>query len=526
MDLVKKNWALLILVGILITSFLFSLWLYQVKAGGFYSLQGDDETRALLTYSLYKNYRLPAESETHYWEGHGIFRHSLWLPFQFWAGALLLNIIPDLLWVPFLINSIFSAGVTVMIYLLTKEISGYRGIIPLLACVVYVSSPYFRLINISGLDLSILHFFLIAGVYFWFRFKFQPEKLLFLYLSAIFFLLGSMVRYEGWFFVFGFEVILLGEIWRNPDKKRKFQIALIMLIPIFFILVWSVHQLVNYNCLNFITYYRNQAASGRDQIHGERNIFFKIALYPDIMVRSSPWIVCLFLVSLIRVKKWLLRPFSYFGIVLASFLILVLSAVFAGTPISYERIVYSYILFLIPPAICGIFSLLEASLRRKTAYLITALIFLGISVLGLSKIPGRFSNAIPEEIIRVGHVMKWVVANKAVSGEEKIALEHTHNKPECRPWGLWNTIKLALFAPDHAVLGPCCHPGRSLSWYKKSQLERRGMVAVVAWSETAKDTLSKAYVPVFSTEHFTLFIHPSKTKLMIGWEEHLKDRAH
>ena len=316
---------IVILIIILVLNFIFSLWLFNSQAHGFYALHGDDICRALISYSTYKGYQaLPEGSIINYIRtADPVFPHWLWFPFQFWFSAIFLYLGIDLLIVPFLVNSLFSAGIlTILFFLLRTLMPGVRWV-SLVGVIFYSSLPFFRSLDISGLDQTILNFFVSGGVFFWLRFKNNSSGWWMLLLSSLFFLMATTVRFEGWFFVVPFELFLLREIFLHRERRERLYLVGLMIIPLLFVVVWSIHQLASFGDLLFITYHRTEAIIGQAQLNLAEGWLFKLLFYPKLIWTTSPIFSVLLLASFAVMWKMPRICRDYVIFVLIEFVLLI-----------------------------------------------------------------------------------------------------------------------------------------------------------------------------------------------------------
>ncbi len=471
----KKKWASLLLLILIGANLFYSIHLYKENSGGFFAPHGDSVARAILSYGIATGWDLPSKSIFQYWKIEGIFPHKIWPPFQFYFNAVIYRISGDLLLTPFLSNCIFTTGILVCLYLLIRIIIPSNSIIALTGVFIYITFPGFKMIDLSGLDQTILNFFLIGGLYFWLRYRSCPEKRGFVYLAAIFFLVASSVRFEGWFCVAIFELFILGEflsgLWMryrhvilNSQRKPKvanlyrssepfelcpvkYYLLPVMLIPLIFIIIWVLHQQLAYGEFIFLNYKRNEAITGGDQLYLNRSFIFKLAYYPVLLFKLNPLLVSITIFSLLWIKKYNRIAREYLGFILIEFAILIYSMLYVGAPHGTARIIISNLLLLLPIAIAGPYYFLSGLFPKRSTLTITALLFFLISLFPLITNSHNLHNSISSEVSRIGATMRELVENGTIGKDGHILVEMTGNLA----LRISDTQRLSLFAPKHAV---------------------------------------------------------------------------
>ena len=524
-----KKWDVIFLTLILLANFLFSFWLFHFKAHGYYSLHGDDENRSLIAYSIYKHKNFPQGSLlTHLGPG-GFFPHWIWLPFQFWFNGFMLGIVKNPMLISFVTNSLFSLGIALILFFLIKILSSGERWLSFAGVVWYLSIPYFRRINLSGLDLTILHFFILAGIYSWLKYE-TGRKTLFLIFSAVLFLFGSMVRYEGWFYVGAFEIILFSKILRKETAGIRKYLILASVIPLLFIIIWLVNQKICFGHTLFLSSYRKMALIGIGQEHWKESIIFKMMIYPALVYKVSPLLIWLALPSLIFMKKQVKYLFPYVVFILIELLLLSASAVYGGVPYGPERVISTNVLLLLPLATIGILNLFRLLTKRSVALLFSSVLLLGLAINNFKDTPQDLKNDLSDEFFKIGHILKWSVDNEIIKKGERILLEEqvVGEDPRVR----WDTFKLTLFAPDHAI---CDRDGKVIVKDNKeysdpqslkaslfnrpskevlqSTLDMENIRIAVVSSEENKRKLSEIFRKVFSTSRYTIFVSLTKSEV-------------
>jgi len=534
--LMKKNWELIVLIFLIGANLFLSVQLYEAKSDGFFAPHGDSVPRAIISYGIATGWDFPSASIFKYWKIEGIFPHKVWPPFQFYFNAVVYKISGNLLLSPVISNCIFSIGIIVILYLLIRVMIPDRSILALTGVLIYITFAGFKMIDLSGLDQTMLNFFLIGGLYLWLKYRSSRGKRVFIYLSAIFFLIASSVRFEGWFCVGIFEVFILGEFLsslrmrfreitinshENPDmadQHRSFQPSVrcpakyyllsVMLIPLLFIILWLIHQQLAYGEFFFLNYHHSEAIAGGDKLYWDKSFIFKLLYYPVLLFKSSPILVSIIMLSLCCIKKYNRISRGYFYFILIEFAILISSLLYVGAPHGTTRIIVTNLLLLLPITIAGLYYFLSVILRERMALGLTVLVFILISIFQFINIPQNLHNSISSEVSQIGYLMRKSVANGTIGKGDHIFVEVTNRQP----WGIWDTQKLSLFAPRFAVsMPPLFFDSDSLE-KQKTTLEKRKIIFAVVWSEAARERLSKLFSRIYDTAHYSVFIRPDRVQ--------------
>jgi len=534
----KIRFEIIFLATVLAVSLAFSFWLFNYRFQGYYSYHGDDEARSLIAYSVYRGDNFPAGSLILNIKPRGPVPHWLWLPFQFWFNAALLGIIQSPRLVSFVSNSLFSTGSALMIYLMAKLISGNRKTAAVGAAIWYLSLPLFRGLNISGLDLPILHFFVLAGAYCWLKADFSTRGVSSLWPAALCFLAASMVRYEGWFFVGAFEVAVIFSIIFRKPRTPRLPAALILILPLIFIALWLIDQYLRYGYLLFLSFYRRESLEGFQQLFGREPWYYKALIYPRLAVQSSPLVVIsapLAFLSWPRTGRLLLR---YAGFVAVGLAILSAAAVYGGVPYAPERIAYIILLLLLPLSgagaweIAGLITGLVRNNKKPVAALCWILIFGGISAYNLAATTASLHNSMTTDVAQIGHLLERAIERGVIPGKEKIAYEErVMEDGEGGRWGRWDSLRLTLFAPDRLIcdryqetivkngLEYTDPSNLATSFFRRfsgnslrDYLSANNITMAIIWSEESKSRMQEIFIPCGSTPRYTIFISPDKSR--------------
>jgi len=525
----KKNWELIVLIFLIGANLFLSIQLYEAKSDGFFAPHGDSIPRAVISYGIATGWDFPAASIFKYWKIEGVFPHKVWPPFQFYFNAAVYKISGNLLLTPFLSNCLFSMGILVILYLLIRVMVPAKSILALAGVLIYITFTGFKMIDLSGLDQTMLNLFLIGGLYFWLKYRSSPNKIGFIYLSAIFFLIASSIRFEGWFCVGIFELLILGEflsslrgrcrrITINPHENNnvsdhprfsgssdlcpvKIYLLPVILIPLIFIIIWLIHQQAAYGEFFFLNYHHNEAIAGGDKLYWDKSFVFKLLYYPILLFKSYPILVSIIVLSIISIKKYNRISRGYIYFILIEFAILISSLLYVGAPHGTTRIIITNVLLLLPIAIVGLYYFLTGFLREQMALRLTVLLFILISAFQLINISQTLNNTISSEVSQIGDLMRRLVADGTIGEGEHIFVEST----DSQPWGIWDTQKISISAPRHAIT--FSFAGFSPRKMKEL-LAKSGIKMVILWSPAARGQISPILDCSLTTEHYSVYLNP------------------
>jgi len=488
----------ILLALLIVADLIFSAWLFQGRGGGFFAPHGDEVARAAIGYQLCPGRDFPPGSIFRHWRNApGPFPHKVWCPLQFFLIALAYTLTGDLLISPFVVNSLFAAGALAFLYATIRKASPRNPWLALAGAAAYAALPAVKVVDISGLDQTILNFFLIAGVFFWVRAT--PTNFVWLLAASVAFLLASATRFEGWFGAAIFAGwILLRMIAPRPAFPRR-RLITPMVISLLFIVVWSAWQAAHFGRLEYFSYHRAEALLGRDKLFLEKSAGEKIAFYPRLLVRSSPAVAIFALVGLACFRR-LSRPARLVAIfALAEFLILTVSAFSVGVPHGAERLLATNLLLFLPVAVAGLEALIELLLKKRASS-VAAILVLVFAAFSARSVPSSLHNSIPDEIFRIGRFLERSAVDGTIGPGERVYVEYA-GVGEGREW---DTQKISLFAPALAVTNPRFSWDESGEWISARMKEDRIALAVV-WSEGARKRLPEFMRELLVSGPYTVY---------------------
>jgi len=175
---------------------------------------------------------------------------GVWLTPHFWINGFVMLFVKDLFTAASIVNFIFS-GLTLIYFYSVIRLS-FDIKTAFLSALIFCLFPFQVWLSISGLPESIFFFFIIAGIYYFIRWKFYGQLKIYLVLSALSFALSNGFRYEGWLFSFVLvSLVLLDAIIERKLTKRVMISFLISLISFTTILWWLIQNYIDHQNMFF-----------------------------------------------------------------------------------------------------------------------------------------------------------------------------------------------------------------------------------------------------------------------------------
>lgn len=210
--------------------------------------------------------------------------HSgVWLSGHFWFNGITMLFIKNLFIAATTVNIIFSTLTLFYFYNVIEICFDKRTAFfsSLLFCVF----PFQVWLSISGLPESIYFFFVVAGIYYFIRWKIWEGNKLFLYAASVMFMFSNMFRYEGWLFsaVFVFFVALDYKF----EKKHSREITknvLVSLISLVTIVVWLVLNYIDYKDVFYFAKETNKIYED----YGSAKYLQRLIQYPTFLFYIAP----------------------------------------------------------------------------------------------------------------------------------------------------------------------------------------------------------------------------------------------
>ncbi|MCX6166134.1 MAG: glycosyltransferase family 39 protein [Ignavibacteriae bacterium] len=222
----------LVFILLLVLKILLQVSLFQ---NGYNWLSADDFCRTV------KSFEWMQKPEIH---------SGVWLSGHFWVNGLAMLFIKNLFVTATAVNFLFSA-LTLFYFYNVIDIC-FDKKIAFFSSLIFCVFPFQVWLSISGLPESIFFFFVIAGIYYFIKWKISNDKLVFLILSAVAFALSNLFRYEGWLFSVVFVFLVILDV--KKEKKLNKEITkniLISLLSFSTIIFWLVLNYIDYKDVFF-----------------------------------------------------------------------------------------------------------------------------------------------------------------------------------------------------------------------------------------------------------------------------------
>lgn len=184
------------------------------------------------------------------WLQNPVIDSGVWLTPHFWINGFVMIFVKDLFTAALIVNFVFSAFT--VIYFYKAVLLSFDKKIAFFSTLTFCLFPFQVWLSISGLPESVFFFFVIAGIYYFLRWKFYGEKKIYLILSSVSFALSNGFRYEGWLFSGVLVLLVLMDILTEKKITRKIITNfLISLISFTTILWWLIQNYVDHQNIFF-----------------------------------------------------------------------------------------------------------------------------------------------------------------------------------------------------------------------------------------------------------------------------------
>ena len=364
----------------------------------FFALSADDFARTLSAWDVTRGRIIPSD---------------LWPPLQFWVEALVLQLYPHLLSVPYIVNVFASTG-TVACLVLLGYLLGLSRATLLLQCILIVSIPWFIWLSLSGLA-EPLFFMCIALTYVGIAAWQAHHHYWGIWVAALSLLAAGMVRFDGWGYSVVFSLALFWYWWRST-RPRPHVWLLAATIPWIFPVLWLAYNAVKYqNPLYFSEVIRNYILATQ----GAQTLSTRLLEQPRDL-----WTVAGITVPFGVVGLWLLyrRPgVTLLSIMwLASFVFLVLNSI-TYTTASHDtaRLVVIHALLLTPSAACTL--LWIAGRHRVVAIVVGATVAI-LVMFRLIQVP-LYPRGMPDDVMKVGQHIGELRTLGQIQSHDRILIE-------------------------------------------------------------------------------------------------------
>lgn len=195
---------------------------------------------------LYSGYRwLSADDycrtvKSYEWLQNPVIDSGVWLTPHFWINGFVMLFVKDLFTAALIVNILFSTAT--VFYLYKAVLICFDKKNAFFSTLIFCLFPFQVWLSISGLPESIFFFFVIAGIYYFIKWRFQGEKNIYLILSAVSFALSNGFRYEGWLFSGTFILLVLYDIIIEKKITKKIIKNIAISLISFSTIVWWLLQ--------------------------------------------------------------------------------------------------------------------------------------------------------------------------------------------------------------------------------------------------------------------------------------------
>lgn len=183
------------------------------------------------------------------WLQEPVIDSGVWLTPHFWINGFVMLFVKDLFTAASIVNFIFS-GLTLIYFYSVVRLS-FEMKTAFFTAVIFCFFPFQVWLSLSGLPESVFFFFIIAGIYYFIRWKFYGQMKIYLVLSAMSFALSNGFRYEGWIFSAVLVLLVLYDVVAERLTKRIFINFLISIISFSTILWWLIQNYIDHKNMFF-----------------------------------------------------------------------------------------------------------------------------------------------------------------------------------------------------------------------------------------------------------------------------------
>ncbi|MBX7041801.1 MAG: glycosyltransferase family 39 protein [Ignavibacteria bacterium] len=241
---------------------------FIVLSSGYRWLSADDYCRTVKSFE---------------WLQNPVVNSGVWLTPHFWLNGIMMKFIGDLFVASLAVNIIFSA-LTVPLFYKCAEMAFDRKT-AFFSSLIFCVFPFQVWLSISGLPESIFFFFVVAGIYFYMKWKFGGSQTVFLFLSSFSFAFSNGFRYEGWLFSATLVlIVLLDALKERKLTKRVVKNALISMISFTTIAWWLMQNYVDHGDAFF---FAKETTKIFDQFN-TAGFFQRLVQYPTFIFFIAP----------------------------------------------------------------------------------------------------------------------------------------------------------------------------------------------------------------------------------------------
>lgn len=345
------------------------------------------------------------------WLQRPVIDSGVWLTPHFWINGFVMIFVKDLFTAALIVNFIFSFLTLIYFYKVIVFVFNKQN--AFISSLCFCFFPFQVWLSISGLPESVFFFFIIAGIYYFIKWKFAGNRKINLILAAVSFALSNCFRYEGWLFSVAFIFLTASDVlYERKITKIIIKNFFISLISFTTIAWWLLQNYIDHQNIFFF-------AEETTKIFKEFNtagFLQRLVQYPTFVFFIAPLTTFLALkVSFETIKKRAMTPEMIFLLFnLFEMLLLMLQGILGtgGTNMISRYIVINAILF-IPFAVRQVFEF-----KKILAVIFIALI-LSVNIVWSFYYPQPFR----EDTFEVGYLLKDLDRKNYVKENGKIYFE-------------------------------------------------------------------------------------------------------
>jgi hypothetical protein len=351
------------------------------------------------------------------WMKHPQVYSGVWLAGHFWLNGIVMYVIKDLYTSAVLVNVVFSTATLVYFYKIVVVCFDKK--IAILSSLILCIFPFQVWLSISGLPESIFFFFIIAGIYYFIKWKISGNNKIYLILCAVSFAFSNLFRYEGWLFSLTFVLLIVCDMLRTKKISKEYVIFFaISLISFSTVIFWLVLNYIDYKD---IFYFAKETTKIYEEFSTAR-MLQRVVQYPTFIFYIAP-ITTIFSLKIIYIK---LRRFKdekseqgkmliyFLSFNLIELLLLMLQGMMGtgGTNMISRYIVINALLFL-PFAIWQVLQF-----RKSLSVLFLSVIII-VNIIWCFYYPHPFRD----DTYETGKLINNRIERKYIKGEDKIYFE-------------------------------------------------------------------------------------------------------
>ncbi len=241
---------------------------FILLSSGYRWLSADDFCRTVKSYE---------------WLQNPVVNSGVWLTPHFWINGAVMYFVKDLFAAALIVNFLFSALTVPFFYKAIQMAFDQKT--AFFSTLIFCFFPFQVWLSISGLPESVFFFFVITGIYFFMKWKFDGELTIYLFLSAFSFAFSNGFRYEGWLFSAAFVMLTMLDILKERKLTKKIvKNIFISLISFTTIAWWLIQNYVDHGNVFFF-------AEETTKIFKEFNtagFFQRLVQYPTFIFFIAP----------------------------------------------------------------------------------------------------------------------------------------------------------------------------------------------------------------------------------------------